>query len=315
MRDCFKPTSVSRLHLRVGSIAVASLTSLALVLAARPATAGPEADTAETAETAETADAAESAPSDDPLEQAQALYERGRAAFETADYDGAITAWTDAYSSVPDTPDAARIKALLIYNIATAREKLYSVTNDPKHLRQAKSLLEEFEKSIPALYAADDVAAETERVRERIGAIDGQLSEADSGSDSGSGTSSGSGPGSGTGRGADDGGSSDGKGLVIGGAVALGLGVAGLGMMGAGLGIGAQANDISELGEDDIDGRRDQFARGRTGNVLAIAGGVAGGLLAVTGAVLVGLGVKKKRSSVAWGPGPAMAGLSVAGRF
>jgi len=214
---------------------------------------------------------------------------------------------------VPDTPDAARIKALLIYNLAAAREKLYSVTDDPKHLRQAKILLEEFEKSIPALYAEDEVATETQRVQERIGAIDAQLSEAEG--DSGTGDQSGSGTSVGTPSNETDGGSDAGKGLIIGGAVALGLGVAGLGMMGAGLGLGAQANDISDLEDDDVSGRRDQFARGRTGNALAIAGGIAGGVFAVTGAVLVGLGVKKKRSSVALGPGPGMAGVALRGRF
>nr|MCH9687731.1 hypothetical protein [Deltaproteobacteria bacterium] len=106
------------------------------------------------------------------------------------------------------------------------------------------------------------------------------------------------------------------RGLVIGGAVCLSLGAAGVGLMAAGLGIGSGANDISALDPDDVDSRRSQFDRGRMGNALAIAGGVSAGVLVVTGAVLLGMGISKRRR-VALTPtlGPHGPAMVVRGRF
>src|SRR5688572_7280767 len=86
--------------------------------------------------------AAEPAAEDPQLEEARKLYAEGEARFDTADFDKAFELWTRAFTIVPDSPDAGRIKALLIYNIATARERSYEVTGDVSHLRHAKILME-----------------------------------------------------------------------------------------------------------------------------------------------------------------------------
>ncbi|MCA9652201.1 MAG: hypothetical protein H6712_05960 [Myxococcales bacterium] len=259
----------------------------------------------------------------DPLAEAQALYDKGRAKFETADYHAAVELWTEAYALVPDTADGGQTKVLLIYNIATAREKAFEVTQDPVELRQARILLSNFEQSIATLYGEGEEAdAERARVQEKIAALDDQLAELDHA------------------QGPDDGtapqpepetppevvepGTDEpppnpaARGLVIGGAVSLSLGVAGLAMMGAGLGMGSRANDISDLQPDAIDARRDRFERGRTGNVLAIAGGVTAGVLVVTGSVLLALGMRRKKASAVAlvpGVGPRGAALVLRGRF
>lgn len=252
----------------------------------------------------------EAAPQDAAVQSAKAKYNEGRAKFETADYSGAIELWTQAYSSVPDNQSAARIKALLIFNIATAHERVYDVTKDLSQLRRARILLVNFAPSLPQLYADELLQTETARVNERIADIDAQINAAEdlarppTDSD----------PQPAPANPSQDEPSAAGRGLVIGGAVALALGAAGLGIMGAGLAIGSGANDLTDLAEDDIDGRGDQFDRGRTGNSLAVAGAVVGGVGVLTGAVLVGIGLTRKRK-LAWSTGPGLVGVGLRGQF
>ncbi|MCA9718720.1 MAG: hypothetical protein KC468_28890, partial [Myxococcales bacterium] len=103
-----------------------------------------------------------------------------------------------------------------------------------------------------------------------------------------------------------------GAGLIV-------VGGAGLGLMAGGLVIGSQANDISELGPLDLQEREDQFARGRTGNALAIAGGVVGGVFLATGVALLVVGKQKQqrsaRAALTPALGPGFAGLQLTGRF
>lgn len=274
---------------------------------------------APTARAAPARKAAPAANAGDPLADAQQLYDRGRAKFETADYRAAIELWTEAYTNVPDGPEGNQVKVLLIYNLATAREKAFDVSRDPAELRQAQILLRNFEQSIDALYGEGE-EADTERakVHARIEALDQRLAEHEAAQAEGT-------PDEGTDEPdepvepvpaptpppteeiGEDEPASGRRGLVIGGAVTAGLGVAGLGVMAAGLAMGAGANDISGLMPEDVDGRRAQFDRGRTGNTLAVAGGVAGGALLITGAVLLGLGMRRGARAHAVAVVPAVA--------
>lgn len=250
------------------------------------------------------------------FDRARALYQQGEARFATADFAGAIELWTEAFSIVPDTTDSARIKALLIYNIATARERAYEVTNDVSQLRQAKILMQGYAQSIPALFGdSAEGADEVVKITERLNAITAQIEayERKKARDRRS---------AGPAERSDDGPDDPGRGskvLIGAGAAALAVGVGGLAMMGAGVAMGNKANDIDGLEADDIDGRREQFDRGRMGNTLAIAGGVVGGVFAITGAVLVGIGASRraKAKSAALAPwfGPRVVGLGVGGRF
>ncbi len=267
---------------------------------------GPDADPA-----AEPADAPDTAAA---LAQARALYEAGKAHFATADYLGAIEQWTAAFQLVPDEAEAARIKALLIYNIATARENAYDISGDLSHLRQAKVLMENYAASIPALYG-DGPEAEDERAKitQRLNDIAARISAAERKQARAGGGRNDDGP--------DDRDDAAGRGtaLIGSGAALLVVGVGGLAMMGGGLAMGKRANDLGGIAPDDIAARRDQFDRGRTGNSLAIAGGVVGGLFAVTGAVLLGVGVSRRQAGKkhAWTPvaAPGFAGLALRGRF
>ena len=91
----------------------------------------------------------------------------------------------------------------------------------------------------------------------------------------------------------------DGRGLIAGGSVATLVGVAGLGILGAGLATGAGAQkDVEKLNESDLDYQTkldDIDAKGKLGNTLAIAGAVVGGVGLAAGIALLVLGVKKRK--------------------
>lgn len=254
--------------------------------------------------------------SDNPLDRAKQLYDRGKNRFDTADYGRAIELWTEAYGALPDTPDAAPIKAALIYNIATARERAYAIDDDVTHLRRAVILLEQYSASIPALYGEDEAGrTELEKVQTRIEQIREKIAEAearkpdpdpvvepDPGPDPDPGLVDEPTP------------DPRAKAFIISGAVLTGLGVVGLGVMAGGLVMGSQANDDPPL---DLGERRSQFDRGQAGNTMAYVGGAIGGVMLIAGATLLGLGLKGRKGSIALAPtaGPRFAGLRWTGRF
>jgi hypothetical protein len=168
------------------------------------------------------------------------------------------------------------------------------------------------------LYADDDAERDKERADadERLARIEEKLAAAktDQGEEGGMGTPPSTGP--------------DvvekpkpSKPLLIAGGVLTGVGVAGLAVGFAGMGMGAAANDVSGV-EDDPEKRGDQFSRGRSANVMAIVGSVAGGVLVVTGVALIGIGAKRKKDAKQMARRPMVVpmvgrtnGLALTGRF
>jgi hypothetical protein len=302
-----------------------STIALALVLAplhvraeaaalAQPATASSSPAVTRTPEV----DAGASAPEDDRIARARQLYDEGEDRFATADYTGAIELWGRAFASLPDTTDTGRIKALLIYNLATAHERAYDISDELGHLRQARSLMQNYADSIPSLFVA---TAEADDERDKITARLNQIArkidlaerarkrERRAGGDTDP---------------ADDDDARDrvaarrrATALLASGATLGALGIVGLAVMTGGLVMGRRANDIDDLADDDISGRRDRFARGRGGNTMAIVGGALGGVLVVSGAVLLGIGASARRKTVAWSPAlaPGFAGAALRMRF
>lgn len=259
--------------------------------------------------------------------EAEAMFRKGQAKYETADYNGAIDLWTEAYALVESTPETASIKALLLYNLAQAHVKAYELDEDPIHLKQAQQLLQSFRANLSLLY--EDKAQldeETTKVDEKLAEIDALLSASKPPQDEPPG---------------DDeppppevqpepepqpeGGRKQrtGKSLMIEGGVFLGGGVAfgALAIVGAVMGSGA--NDISDLDPSDLAGRENRFDTGRTGNILLIVGSVGAGLMIPIGAALIGVGAKKhgqekkRASAMRLGPnfGSNGGGLTISGRF
>lgn len=270
-----------------------------------------------------------SAPVEDPIAAAQALHNQALARFDVADYGGAIERWEAANDRLPDDPSTASIRRIIINNLAVALSKQYAIERDVRLLRRSRQLALDYERSIDALYPEPQAAAdEHTRIAAFVAELDRQLAAAESST-----TTTGPAPEPSEPAVADppvDGAANEQdaqpaspsprrRGLVAGGAVALGVGVAGLAMLGAGVGIGAAANDVSAVRDDKL-ARERQFDRGRRANDLAIAGAVVAPIALAVGIALVVVGVRgptKRRSRTAWSPwgGDRAVGMLVRGAF
>lgn len=274
------------------------------------------------------------APAEGSDGDAESIFRRGQAKYETADYNGAIELWTDAYALVDSTPENASIKALLIYNLAQAHVKAYELDEDAIHLKQAQQLLQSFRANLELLYEDEaQLAEETAKVDQNLAEIDEMMAareaektkaedtpEAEPEHEPEVGSPTDPGP-------TDEGPSGEGKPFLIAGGVALGLGAAFGAVAITGAVMGSGANDISDLAPDQLIEREDRFSTGRTGNALLIVGSVGAGVLVSTGIALLVVGIKrnKSRSNTArlrnipqlgatfgWGQG---GGVTLSGRF
>jgi tetratricopeptide (TPR) repeat protein len=274
------------------------------------------------------------APESSANAEAEAMFRRGQAKYETADYNGAIDLWTEAYALVESTPETASIKALLLYNLAQAHVKAYELDEDDIHLKQAQQLLQSFRNNLELLY--EDKAQldeETKKVDESLAEIETMLAASEPAEDQPPPLEEPPPPPEiepGPEPVADEPGDArPGRPLIITGGVLLGLGVGFGGIAIAGAVLGSGANDIADLEQTDLAAREQQFATGRTGNVLAIVGTVGAGVLFPIGGALIGVGAKrngKAKSGIAllqrtrlgatfggaWGNG---GGLTFSGRF
>ncbi|MBX7082323.1 MAG: hypothetical protein K1X88_24155 [Nannocystaceae bacterium] len=241
--------------------------SLAISLSPRPAQAGPAED-------------------DASFEQARTLHRRAQAKYETFDYLGAIQLWTEAYDQIAGHPRAATVRAAIVYNLASARQKQFEIDHDRNHLELARRLLESYRDALPEPGDDEALQAEHTRVQAKLDELSALLEQDTPTTTAAPDTTT---P-------ADAGGSSAhaGRGVIIGGAVSTGLGVALLGGMGAGLAIGGAAQR-----DGDDPGRAaaelDALTRkGEAANRLAIATGVLGGLAVAAGVTLLALGFKAR---------------------
>jgi hypothetical protein len=259
-------------------------------------------------------------PSVDPeVAKAQELYDAGKAKFDTTHYDEAIELWTEAYGILSDTPEHAPIKAAIIHNLATARERAFEIDKDVTHLRRAVKLMEQYADAIPDLYGdGPEAAEEAKRIADRLADVRAKIDEVEQAQPSDEPADEPDEPRPSTAQGDATPPDPRARAFVISGATLVALGVAGIGVMAGGLAIGKASNDISDLDPDDLDGRRERFDRGRAGNVMAYVGGVIGGAALVTGAVLLGLGLERRGGSkTAAAPmlAPGLTGLSLRGSF
>jgi tetratricopeptide (TPR) repeat protein len=246
------------------------------------------------------------APAQDPaFAKAEELHLDAEAKYRTADYEGALTSWQQAFKTLPRTPEANPYRALILYNIAASYEKLYDLRGDTEYLKQARINLTEFESQIDETYAGSPEEGEAERanVKAKIAHIDELLAAApqkqpdpvpkpkpDPPQVEPKPTPIDDAPPP-KDRSA--------RGFTIGGAVLLGLGVAAGAGMGAAMAVGARANRLHGIADDNLEAREARFDRGRAANAGAIAAGVIGLACIATGIALIAVGAKRRSSRTA----------------
>lgn len=266
------------------------------------------------------------------LVRAGELFSQGQDRFETSDFAGAIDLWTRAYENLPDGPELAATRALLLANIAQAHVEAYAIDHEIDHLRRADVLFEDY----LAMVDPDDaetratVQAEREKIAQAIAAHDQEeaarrqaeqnarqeearrqarharrqpAAKEDKGE-----------PAARFNRSE--------RAMILGGGLTLAFGIGTLGATGTFLWL---------RDEEEKDGRtaarqpsttaselKDHRIRARRFNRLAISTGAASGVLTAIGLGLLGAArvhrVRRERRAVL-GPGPTFAGASVSGWF
>lgn len=237
---------------------------------------------------------------DERIQQARALYIKGQALFDTARYEDAADVFGQAYEATPDVAETLQIRKTLIYNIATTLEFAYDIDHDIEHLRRASRLMAEWNEAIPIISSSEDemirLTAEADvqmkRLSERLAFAElSRQQERETKRPTARPTPNK--PENTSGTVIDEPRSSPARSMTVAGATLLGLGAASLGVMTAGIIIGARANDELSV---ELSTRRDQIQQGELGNALAIAGATTAAATIISGGVLLGLGIHRQRN-------------------
>ncbi len=246
------------------------------------------------------------------------------------DPDGAIARFEAALAQIPADPGYAPTRAEVLLTIVEALETGFARDGDLERLRRAKRLLDRYLGPLELLDEQGRAAAEERRVLV-INAI--TTVEEKERAEAAARAATARRERAAVAR-------RQSRIFTSSGAALTGLGVAGVALMGAGLGLGRAADGkiadlkASKLAEGDdwsvpcIDeacresrrGALDPLlARGNAGNQLVIAGAVIGGTALATGVVLLVLGRKKQREARQVELSPTASrtgfGLTLLGRF
>ena len=272
-------------------------------------------------------------PSAAALRRAGERFSEGQTRFDEHDYAGAIDAWSEALSILPEDPAYEATREQLRYALAQAHIEAYRIDDDPGHLYRADRLLFDYLESLPedsenrgpveqerARLAPMIAAVEAERAEheealrqeEKAGRAEAaetaeleatrkRLAERESGA----------------------------RALIASGGVALGLGAGALTLMAYALREGSVQSDRGQALADDPNASDAQLERvlrdGERADGLALTSGIMAGALILPGIGLMVGGIVLRRQArrdldqlglrVAPSLSPDRAGLTVGGRF
>lgn len=111
---------------------------------------------------------------EDPPANAVGQFERGQKAFDDGDYVEAARLWHATVELMPK--DAARARARLVFDAATALEIDFDTSGTRKNLENARVFVVFYDKQIDGAYPdAAERSREKARVRDRLARIDAKL--------------------------------------------------------------------------------------------------------------------------------------------
>ena len=237
--------------------------------------------------------------------EASASFSEAERRLAAGDPDGAITRFAAGLELLPQEPGYAPTRARVLLLIVDAHEAAFAVDGELERLRRAGALLDRYLGPLELLDEQGRAAAEERRVRliASIAAVEARLrAEASARALAAR-------------RARAQSIRQKARVLSSSGAVLTSVGIAGLAVMAAGIGLGVdtdgkiEALKISKnwsstclsLDPSCRDERRAELdpllARGNRGNTMMIAGGVSGGVLLITGITLLVLGSKQQRDA------------------
>ena len=232
----------------------------------------------------------------DDLAAAQELYQQGKSAYDTAEYNEALKLWKQAYGSLPETNEARGIRNALVYNISDAEVKAWEIDQDITHLRKARALLTTYLESHVSLYGdKPEAVAERAEAKGKLQEVEATLAEVEA--QAAAPPPEGPPPPSAAGSAFPDPRTNPEymaqyrkhRGLIIGGWVSFGVTFP-LWFISAGLGVAALSSDTVDLATDSTE---DTANRQRA---LAGVFGVLGLATLTTGIVLFSVGYKRRNN-------------------
>lgn len=130
----------------------------------------------------EQADEPDEDPDEDPstaaLRRAGQRFSEGQTRFDEHDYAGAIEAWSEALSLLPEDPAFETTREQLRYALAQAHIEAYRVDDDANHLYRADRLLFDYLESLPEdSESRGPVEAERARLAPMIAAVEADRAE------------------------------------------------------------------------------------------------------------------------------------------
>lgn len=288
------------------------MVTFAIAALGEPATAAPANE-----DDAGAPDPIEATSTDPAVIAARRSFDRGTTLYETQRFDEAVDAFTEAFELAAEIADEElrrRTSSTMLFNLARVHLGAFSVDRKVEHLRQAENLLHKYRAAEQEMGRDPDSDVDLRRLERELHAALDDVEAAENART----------PNLGDGDGGGDRARPN-KALFWSGVGSCVVAGAGLGVMGAGLGMGAAAND-DYLTEASADGRETIDRRGQTGNILAIAGGASAGVFAAVGTGLLVAAYKKAdRSGAATSTGRRLwvhgrfsrdgAGVMLGGRF
>ncbi|WP_146155499.1 hypothetical protein [Enhygromyxa salina] len=244
------------------------------------------------------------------------LYTQGQEKFDAGDYGGAADLWAQAVRSLEETESNSATRQTIMNLSLDAYLRAYRADDDRVHIDNAKALLDEYEASLEA--SGEPLTSE---IASEKGKIEDILAELAAAAEPEPEPEPEPGPDPGPDPGPVHVDEKPGRGLVIGGAVMIGVGAAGGGLLIGGVVGGLKAQTDFEATEPFTDERDAVRKRGGTMNALAITGAVVAPVFLGAGIALLVVGLKRNRDArlrnVMLLPeaGPGYAGVGFSGRF